>query len=499
MPFSRASGLLLHPTCLPSPFGIGDLGPAGRQFVDFLQRAQQQWWQVLPLGPTGYGNSPYLCYSATAGNPLLISPEDLAHEGLLAPEDWRDWPACPAERVDFETVISAKYPLLERAWQRFQTWGDGRERLQTFADHHRDWLPDYALFMALKEAHAGRPWYEWDASLAGRDPQALTAARTTLQEEVAFQVFLQYWFDRQWQALKHYAHGRRVRLIGDVPFYVSHDSADVWAAPDNFCLDPETGAAALMAGVPPDYFSAEGQLWGNPVYNWDYLKAQNFQWWVARFRNTLNLVDVVRIDHFRGFQAFWQVAQGETTAIKGVWVEAPGAALFEQLRAELGDLPVLAEDLGVITPEVEALRDQFAFPGTKVLQFAFDGNPDNFYLPFNYSRNCAVYSGTHDNNTTVGWYAQLDETTRLRVRGYLGYLGRAGIHWDMIRLALSSVAVLSILPLQDVLGLGSEGRMNRPGEAEGNWTWRYETSALSEALAQRLADLTVTYGRQPRS
>ncbi|APB33573.1 4-alpha-glucanotransferase [Gloeomargarita lithophora Alchichica-D10] len=493
MSWPRCSGILLHPTCLPGAWGIGDLGNGCTQWVDFLAQAEQRLWQILPLGPTGYGNSPYLSYSAMAGNPLVISLELLQKQGMLPPDLVA--PDLPRQRVDYDGVYQYKLPQLRLAWAHFQTDSTGLALLREFQAQQAHWLPDFSLFMALKDAHAGQPWYAWEPGLAWREPDTLAQWRQRVHPDQEFHSFLQYIFWQQWQALHRYAQAQQVRIVGDLPIYVAHDSADVWANPDLFAIDQKTGAVALMAGVPPDYFSATGQLWGNPVYDWERLAQTNFAWWVGRLRHLLQLVDMIRIDHFRGFESFWQVPQGEETAINGVWVPAPGEALFQTLQRELGELPILVEDLGVITPAVEALRDGFGLPGTKVLQFGFDDNPDNPYLPFNFRPNCVVYTGTHDNATTVAWYETLDTAAQQRVIRYLGYLSAQGIHWDLLRLGMASVAQWCIVPLQDVLGLGAEGRMNAPGSAAGNWEWRYTTDGLSSDLAAKLATLTRTYGR----
>ncbi len=498
---SRASGILLHPTCLPNRFGIGDLGKNAYQFIDFLSASDQQVWQILPLGPTGYGNSPYLCYSALAGNPLLISPELLHQDGLLTEEDLARLPDYPSDKVDYDLVIATKLPLLKQASNNFKNKASERQlqNFQEFCDRHREWLNDYALFMALKEANGGASWNQWDKEIADRQPDALEAAVTSLQEEIFYHKFLQYEFFRQWQELKKYAREQKIKIFADIPIYVAHDSVDVWANREIFCLDEETGEAALMAGVPPDYFSETGQLWGNPVYNWEELQKTDFHWWIGRVEGILEYADLFRIDHFRGLEAFWAVERGEETAINGKWYKAPGEALFTLLREKLGTLPIIAEDLGFITPEVEALRDKFKFPGMKILQFAFDSDSANSFLPFNYvNHNCVVYTGTHDNDTTVGWFKARSPEAQARVVDYLGCICPEGIHWSLIRLALSSVANLAIFPLQDILGLGSEAKMNSPSTANGNWEWRYRQEALTEELGDRLKHLTNLYGRAPQ-
>lgn len=500
MPSPRCAGILLHPTSFPSRFGIGDLGLEAYRFVDFLSKSYQQLWQILPVGPTGYGNSPYASYSAMAGNPMLISPDKLREDGLLSEEDFANLPEFPHETVDFGQVVQIKIPLLKQAFENFKTKASPvqHQEFAGFCETKAYWLDDYALYMALKDAHEGASWHTWKPEIARRQPEALEQSRAQHSKEISYYKYIQFEFFRQWSQLKSYANMRGIQIIGDIPIYVAHDSADVWSHPEIFCLDEETGEAALMAGVPPDYFSATGQLWGNPIYNWEELQKQDFKWWVQRFEAMLDYVDVIRIDHFRGFQAYWVVKQGETTALNGSWVEAPGEALFQVVGQKLGKLPVLAEDLGVITPEVEALRDQFEFPGMKILQFAFGSDPGNPYLPFNYSRNCVVYTGTHDNDTTVGWFNQASDYEKQKLWLYLGCMSNDGIHWDMIRLALSTVANQAILPLQDVLGLGTQSRMNVPSKAEGNWGWRYQPDALTEELGDRLKTLTETFGRAPQ-
>ncbi|MDD1413181.1 4-alpha-glucanotransferase [Dolichospermum sp. ST_con] len=500
MPFPRSSGILLHPSSFPSRFGIGDLGSEAYRFIDFLKNSHQQYWQVLPLGPTGYGNSPYMCYSAMAGNYFLISPDKLLEEGLLIEEDLADLPDFSVDKVDFNEIIPVKVNLLIKACEDFKTKANSTQK-QAFAKFCADksyWLNNYALFMAIKDAQNGKSWHNWQPELAKRESAAIAKISQELEQEIFYYKFIQYEFFRQWSELKNYANENGVDIIGDIPIYVSHDSADVWANPEIFALDEETGEVALMAGVPPDYFSATGQLWGNPVYNWEELQKQDFKWWILRFEAMLDYVDIIRIDHFRGFEAYWAVPQGEETAMNGEWIEAPGVALFETIRKQLGKLPVLAEDLGIITPEVEALRDQFEFPGMKVLQFAFGSDPGNPFLPFNYTRNAVVYTGTHDNDTTIGWFNTGNDYEKQNLLLYLGCISPDGIHWDLIRLALSSIANQAIIPLQDVLGLGTDARMNFPSTAEGNWGWRYQAGVLTEELGDRLKTLTLRYGRAHR-
>jgi 4-alpha-glucanotransferase len=499
MPITRASGILLHPTSFPGRFGVGDLGLPALQFIDFLSHTGQQLWQVLPLGPTAFGNSPYMCYSALAGNPILISLELLRDDGWLAEEDLYHFPDLPVGWVDHDRAAAARLPLLHKACATFKHKASAiqQEKFAGFCETKAGWLDDFALFMALKQAKGGSSWHTWEPELAQRDPAALAQWRDRLTDEIFYVKFLQFIFFQQWSELKQYANLRGIEIIGDIPIYVAHDSADVWANPENFCLDEETWEPALMAGVPPDYFSETGQLWGNPVYNWEHLQKTNFKWWIQRFEAMLDFVDLIRIDHFRGFEAYWAVEQGEETAMNGTWVKAPGMEFFEVLREKLGKLPILAEDLGVITPEVEALRDRFEFPGMKVLHFAFGSDPGNGFLPFNYPRNCVVYTGTHDNDTTIGWYHQISEHEKYNLHTYLGNDHPQEPHWELIRLALSSVANIAILPLQDLMGLGGDARMNTPGIAEGNWGWRYRAEMISDEMRDRLQKLTRLFGRAP--
>ncbi len=499
MPGSRASGVLLHPTSLPSRYGVGDLGKEAYEFIDFLSDTQQQLWQVLPLGPTGYGNSPYMCYSALAGNPLLISLDRLQADGLLSPADLSAYPTLPLAQVDFEAVQAPKTALLDKACQAFQTSATASQKraFESFCRDKASWLDDYSLFMALKDVLEGQSWFNWPTGLAKRRPEVLAKWRKRLTFEIFYHQFVQFTFFQQWTALKQYANQKGVLIVGDIPIYVSHDSADVWSQPLNFQLDEDGLLPTFVAGVPPDYFSETGQLWGNPVYDWDYLKSTKFAWWMNRFRALLEYVDWIRIDHFRGFEAFWAVPYGDETAENGDWVSAPGIEFFEHLKQELGELPILAEDLGVITPEVEELRDRFLFPGMKILHFAFDSGPGNPYLPFNYPQNCLVYTGTHDNNTSVGWFNDLTPEAQDHIEEFLGRFSSAGIHWDLIRLALSSIAQLAITPMQDILGQDENSRMNFPGLATGNWGWRYQPHLMTQDVRDRLRSLTELYGRSP--
>ncbi len=500
MHFPRASGILLHPTSLPGPWGIGDLGSAAYQFVDFLTAAGQQLWQILPLGPTGYGDSPYQCFSAFAGNPLLVSFEPLINAGLLNYDEIAAaaqpyGAALNSNQIDYGAVMHFKLPLLRESFTRMRAGGAPQlaEQFAAFCSANAGWLDDYALFMALKAAHDGASWSNWEPELRTRKAAALRQASKDLAEPIVLQQYLQFLFFAQWTPLKAYANERGITIIGDAPIFVAYDSADVWANPKLFFLDAE-GLPTVVAGVPPDYFSATGQLWGNPLYRWDRMADAGYAWWIARLRQTLSTVDILRLDHFRGFEAYWEVPASEATAINGRWVKGPGAALFSGLRDALGDLPIIAEDLGLITPEVDALRAAFDLPGMKVLQFAFGDNATNMYLPHNYEQSTVVYTGTHDNDTTIGWFHTAPQHERENVQRYLGRDGR-DIAWDLIRLAQMSVADMAVFPLQDVLRLDGHARMNTPGRADSNWTWRYTADQLNDGLAFGLRVLTVTYGR----
>ena len=496
MRFPRSAGILLHPTSLPGRFGIGELGYTAHYFADFLAASGQSLWQILPLGPTGYGDSPYACFSAFAGNPLLINLEWLAAEGDVDPKELEDAPHFPDDRVDFGRVIGWKTAALARAATRFRhaATGDCRAAFDHFCAQNAAWLDDYALFRALKDAHGGAVWNTWDPALATRVPDALAAARQRLDDTLFTHRYLQYQFFRQWDDLKRHANAKDIRVVGDIPIFVAFDSADVWAHPELFYIN-EKLQPTVVAGVPPDYFSETGQLWGNPLYRWDAMAADGYAWWVARFRQTFKTVDIARLDHFRGFAAYWEVPAGETTAINGQWVDGPGADLFDAVRSALGTLPIIAEDLGLITPDVHALREQFQLPGMKVLQFAFPTDAEHPYLPHNYEPNCVVYTGTHDNDTTLGWYHSIDAEEKRNLHRYLGPTPEP-MPWALIRLAYASVADVAVIPLQDILGLGTEARMNTPGKGCGNWSWRYRAHDLHTELHDRLLDLALTYGRK---
>jgi len=488
---TRSGGLLLHVTSLPSPYGIGDLGPSASAWVDRLHDAGQRWWQALPLGPTGYGNSPYQSLSSFAGNGLLISPVSLISDGLLRANDCQS--QFPSNAVDYDSVIPFKHRMLEKAWKYFQA-GERKDLRPAFDDYcakQAHWLDDYALFRALKAKYRGAYYLEWPPELIERNRSALSAARHELANEIDQVRFAQFLLLRQADQLKEHAHTRGIGLIGDLPFFVSPDSSDVWANPELFLLD-EQRRPRFVAGVPPDYFSAQGQLWGNPVYNWDALRATGYRWCIDRLRALLSHVDLIRLDHFRGFAAAWHIPAGATTAQSGQWEPGPGAEFFHAVQTELRSLPFIAEDLGIITLDVRTLRDDFQIPGTRVLQFAFDGHADNPYLPENFVRNTVVYTGTHDNATTRQWYEELPEDQRWHFWNYLKRPPAEGVEAApaMLRLAWSSPAALAIAPLQDLLNLGSEARMNVPGRPGGNWQWRYSEEMLSPKIFQGLLDLT---------
>ncbi|MER3555316.1 MAG: 4-alpha-glucanotransferase [Meiothermus sp.] len=499
MQIQRSFGVLLHPTSFPGRWGIGGLGSEARRFLDWLASTGAHWWQVLPLGPTSYGDSPYQSFSAFAGNPYLIDPELLVEKGWLEGEEP---PAFPRGEVDYGWIYYERWPLLRRAFEGFGARASKAEKgvLQGFIEAEKFWLEDFALFMALKNKFGGKPWNLWTPELRSRDPEALQEARLELEGEIALHKWLQWLFYQEWSQTKAYAESKGIHIIGDMPIFVAFDSSDVWANPQYFYLDPE-GNPTVVAGVPPDYFSETGQLWGNPLYRWDVMEREGFEWWISRIQQSLKQCHLVRIDHFRGFEAYWEIPFGRPNAIQGQWVKAPGQKLFEAVRKALGDAPIIAEDLGVITPEVEALRDGFGFPGMKILQFAFS-DETNPFLPHNYpeSGNVIVYSGTHDNDTTLGWYRTAPEEEIQFMRGYLAkqkirILSEYEAAGALIELAFRSPANLAVAPLQDVLGLGTEARMNYPGKLGGNWAWRYLEDTLSPDLAGSLKALAKANGR----
>lgn len=494
MKIERSSGILLHPTSLPGNYGIGSLGTNAFSFIDYLAKAGQKLWQVLPMGHTGYGDSPYQCFSIYAGNPILVDLDLLIDNGLLTKKDFTEVPHFPENKVDYGVVINFKRMMLKKAHEHF---------FNKFANHDADyhafiaknsyWLKEYATFVALKELFNGKPWWEWPEEFRLRNQEALETFGMHSNFEISYHQFVQYLFYKQWAAVRKYAKENKISIIGDIPLYVAHDSADVWSNHELFQFDEERNPKNV-AGVPPDYFSKTGQLWGNPLYNWDKMQENGFKWWIGRVKSSFELYDYVRIDHFRGFEAYWSVPYGEKTAIKGEWVKAPGDELFDAIRSELGELPIIAEDLGIITEEVDALRLKYEFPGMKILQFAFHSEDGIKYLPHTYSENFIVYTGTHDNDTLAGWFDSLEKKIQRKVLFYAD-ANEKDVIKKIIRLAWSSVARLAVIPMQDILELGSEARMNTPGTPSGNWQWRLKNDQLQKDDAAWLSEITKIYSR----
>jgi 4-alpha-glucanotransferase len=494
---NRVAGVLLHPTSFPGRYGIGDLGDELVVFLDWAASAGMRLWQVLPLNPTGWGGSPYGCLSSFAGNPLLISPQRLLSEDLLTAEDVASVPQFSTDHVELDRVVRFKFDLLRTSWTRFREHATPalHEALNAFvvAEEQHDWLDDYALFMAIKESHGGAPWWTWDSALVAREPDAMKAAWETHAEDIRFWQYTQFLFFRQWAVVRDAAHARGIRIMGDVPIYVADDSADVWSNRELFQLD-EQWKPTVVAGVPPDYFSATGQRWGNPLYRWEAMRADGFRWWIARIRTNLRLADLVRLDHFRGFAAYWEIPASEPTAVNGRWMPGPGLALFDALRTALGDLPLVAEDLGFITQDVHDLRNAAGLPGMKIVQFGF-GNDDNPHLPHRFTSDTVAYTGTHDNDTARGWFEHASEKERENAMAYLGCAEAGDISMGLIRSVYTSVADICIVPVQDILGLDSAARMNTPGEEKNNWTWRLASGALTHESAHALKRLAQITGR----
>lgn len=497
MNIERSAGILLHPTSLPGKFGIGDLGPNAYHFVDFLKSAGQTLWQTFPLGPTGYGDSPYQCFSAFAGNPLLISFELLQKDHLLSNEDISHVPDYNPYKIDFGSVIEFKYKILRLAFQNFKKKQKKFEdECGAFCEDNNYWLDDYSLFMAVKQYHKGVLWTEWDKSIAVR--KNIAEWKNKLKEEIEFQKFLQFIFNKQWTAIREYANKNGIKIIGDLPIFIAYDSADLWSNKKLFTVR-EDGSLEFVAGVPPDYFSATGQLWGNPLYKWKVMEKDNFAWWRKRISKLLEMVDIIRIDHFRGFDAYWEIPGNAKTAIKGRWVKAPGEKLFNSIKKSLGDLPIIAEDLGVITDSVVALRDQFDFPGIKILQFGLGEHGDKKFLPHNHIKNCVVHTGSHDNETTRGFL----ESERKKNSGiyewaqkYFNYYGN-NMTYELIRAAYCSVSNICVIPMQDILNLDNEARMNLPSTVGGNWTWRFTWDQVHESLARNYKEMSIMFERPP--
>ena len=495
----RASGILMHISSLPSDHGIGTMGREAYRFVDFLAEAKQTYWQIMPIGPTSYGDSPYQSYSTHAGNPYFIDPDMLVEDGLLERSDLEgiDW-GDDEERTDYGKLYEGRFPVLRRAYENFRKTGD-RQPFYQFLDKNDIWISNYALFMAIKNAHGGKSWLEWDEGLKRRDPHSLWLFKESNADEVEFWEFVQYKFFEQWQALKEYANGKGIQIIGDIPIYVALDSAPVWVHPDLFELDGDLNPKTV-AGCPPDAFSPTGQLWGNPIYNWQRHRETGYGWWLDRFRGAAQLYDIVRIDHFRGFDSYYSIPAQDSTAEHGQWHNGPGIEFFRFVESHLGRLPIIAEDLGFLTPSVIAMLSETGFPGMKVLEFAFDPREESNYLPYTYDKNCVVYIGTHDNATIKGWLDEIDRDTYEFCSKFINYdgTGASEFIWSFIRCAFASVGDTLIVQMQDYLELGSDSRMNTPGAPSGNWQWRMKRGAYTPELAARIADITRTYGRCPR-
>lgn len=491
----RTSGVLMHPTSFPGPDGIGDLGPEAYHWVDFLAEAHCHLWQVLPLGPTGYGDSPYQCFSAFAGNPYLVSPAMLLDQDLLSRADLADRPEFPAHTVDYGPVIQWKLKLLDRAFEHFQTEASSaiKKAYKKFCEDNQDWLDDFALFIAIKESQDGVSWDNWPVELRDRKLEIMAVFVKKNKTAIEKHKIRQFLFFEQWDRVHEYAASKGIQIIGDIPIFVAYDSADAWSHPELFYLD-EKGKPTVVAGVPPDYFSPTGQLWGNPLYRWDAHKKEGYAWWIKRFKAVLRMVDIIRLDHFRGFAGYWEIPAGNPTAEIGRWVKGPGKTFFKAINDVFAGLPIIAEDLGEITPDVVELRDTYNLPGMKIFQFAFSSTPADPFLPHNYPRNCVAYTGTHDNDTTVGWYHSATEKERDLCRRYLARSGN-DIAWDMIRDIWSSAAMFSLCPMQDLLNLDTEARMNYPGKPSGNWGWRLLPDQLQPWLAERLKELNFLYSR----
>lgn len=492
----RSSGILMHITSLPGKYGLGTLGTEAYDYINFLHKTRQSLWQILPLGHTGYGDSPYQCFSAFAGNPLLICTDMLFEQGLLERKDYKADMHFEDTEFDILKVWHFKMPLLYKAAATFHKKSEGKEKFDAFCKHNKSWLNDYALFLVLKEKFDARPWFDWEEPFKMCDRETLRKSRLKFKRKILHVKTIQYFFFNQWEALKQYAHSKGVFIFGDIPLYVAYDSADVWRHPQLFQLDKKKKPIAV-AGVPPDYFSETGQLWGNPLYKWEHHFETGFQWWISRLKASFELYDILRIDHFRGLHSYWSVPFEEDTAVNGEWRQAKGAELLEKVMSTLGEVPIVAEDLGIITEEVLALKRRWQFPGMKVLQFAFDKDSSNPFLPHNYNKSCVVYTGTHDNDTTKGWYIEGKNLNKQLLDTYLNF-DPAEVSWELVRLAWMSVANIAIAPMQDILQLDSQARMNKPGEATGYWKWRMKKGGITTQLEEKLKTLTEIYGRSAK-
>ncbi len=500
MRFERSAGILLHPTSLPGKFGIGDLGYEAYNFVNFLEATGQKLWQVFPLGPTGYGDSPYQCFSAFAGNPLIISPEKLSEKGLLNDKDLEDTPQFDQHKVDFGSIINYKKSLLKKSFENYKANSDNEKKsFDQFCKKNKIWLDDFAFFMAAKDFHDGEVWTKWDKGLVHRDESTMNEWRQKLDDDIYYHKFVQFQFFEQWIELKEYTNSKGIKIIGDMPIFIAYDSADLWAHKDLFTVDKE-GKLETVAGVPPDYFSETGQLWGNPLYKWKVMEKDDFLWWRQRFAQLFEMIDIIRIDHFRGFDAYWEIPGGAPTAENGRWVKAPGEKLFNTVKKYLGELPIIAEDLGVITKSVTELREKLGFPGMKILQFAFGTDMERKFLPHNFVQNCMVFTGSHDNDTTRAYFEKEKNNGSdifTHAQKYLNYYGDDMVT-QLIRTAYASVADLVVIPMQDILNLGGEARMNFPGTLGGNWTWRFLWDQIPEHLPQYYKELAELYERPPK-
>ncbi len=495
--FTRSSGILLHPTSLPGKYGIGTLGEEAIKFIDFLEKSNQKLWQIFPLGPTGYGDSPYQCFSAFAGNPYLIDFEELFSLNFLDKSDVDNAFLSDNDTfINYGLIYENKLPLLRKAYNNYKNLLPDAIKydFESFKIANLFWLEDYSLFISTKNKFNGNSWSEWDDDIKNRNPETIERYKLELVEEIDYQQFIQFFFFRQWKRIKEYANSKGIKIVGDIPIFVAFDSADAWSNPELFLFDKDR-KPFKVAGVPPDYFSETGQLWGNPLYDWDAIKKDNYTWWIDRVKFNLNTCDIIRIDHFRGFDSYWAVPAEDDTAINGTWEKGPGMDLFNAIKNELGDLPIIAEDLGSLTPSVIQLREDSTFPGMKILQFAFDSGEENDYLPHTYDRNSVVYTGTHDNDTIVGWYSKAKAEDKKWVKDYLDLNDDTHIHWNFIKSAWSSVANIAIAPIQDFLGLGGEARINTPGVAAGNWQWRLSDDVLTDELAEKISYITRMYGR----